>query len=434
MTLTERLSSFALDDCQNDAALRMMRLSLLDWAACGCAAVAEPAAVLTRQMVESDAGTPEASVLGGAWLPARSAALVNGVTSHALDYDDTHFAHIGHPSVAVIPAALAVAERTGASGEAFLQACLAGVEASIRIGVWLGRGHYQIGYHQTGTAGCFGATIAAGRLLGCDAGQLGHAIGLASTRAAGLKSQFGTMGKPYNAGAAAAAGVEVALLAEAGFVSNPDAISGPLGFGETHHGAEHAEAFEGLGQRWLFEQISHKFHACCHGTHAMIEALRSLECSDVAEIVVRTHPRWLSVCDKPNPTTGLEAKFSYRFIAAMVLLGHDTARPDSFSDALVREPVLCALRDKVRVAGDESLPETATHVTVRAAGGKTWTAEHDIADPLAVPLREAKLRKKVEALLSQDAAELIQAVLGGTQVDLAALGTCLRHSLSESGV
>ena len=94
------------------------------------------------------------------------AALVNGATSHALDYDDTHFAHVGHLSVGIYPAALAVAEETGSSASHLIEAFLVGAEAAIRVGVKLGPGHYNRGFHQTATAGAFGATIAAGRLYG----------------------------------------------------------------------------------------------------------------------------------------------------------------------------------------------------------------------------------------------------------------------------
>jgi len=240
MNVTDHIAECALQDCTAPEALHMMRLSIFDWAACGIAGRFEPVSRLVRDMVLAEKGTPDAILFGGGCAPARGAALVNGVTSHALDYDDTHFAHIGHPSVAVVSAALSVAERTKASGDALVRAALVGAEASARIGVWLGREHYQTGFHQTGTAGCFGATIAAARLLGCDHTRMTHAIGLASTRASGLKSQFGTMGKPYNAGAAAAMGVEVALLAQAGFVSNPRGLEGVF-----------LPSYRGAGLVWL---------------------------------------------------------------------------------------------------------------------------------------------------------------------------------------
>lgn len=384
----------------------MMRLSVMDWAACALAGVDEPVSRILRARALAEAGRPDAGMIGGGRVPARAAALVNGATSHALDYDDTHFAHIGHPSVAVVPAALGMAERQGADMAEFLEAALIGVEASIRVGLWLGRGHYQIGFHQTATAGAFGATLAAGRLIGLDAAGFGHALGLASTRAAGLKSQFGTMGKPYNAGLAAHTGVETAELADAGMLSDPGALDGAQGFGPTHGGAKNLAAFGGMGQEFLFETVSHKFHACCHGTHAAIEALRGLLPLEggIKEVVITTHPRWISVCNKPAPQTGLEAKFSYRMTAAMVLAGVDTARPQNFSDNLCADPRMQALAACVEVIPDEGLSETEANVTVKLADGAVHQGHHDLQTVIALRERQARLQAKAASLLGAERA------------------------------
>ena len=407
MDLTENLAEFALAPVAGEAALAMMRLSLLDWAACGIAGRDEPVARILRDMVLAEGGVGEASLIGGGRVPARAAALVNGAASHALDYDDTHFGHIGHPSVAVVPAALAMAQSCNARGEAFLQACLAGAELSIRVGLWLGRAHYQTGFHQTATAGAFGATAAAGRLLGLDAARMRQALGLASTRAAGLKSQFGTMGKPYHAGMAAATGVECARLASAGFVSRPDGLSCAQGFGPTHAGQADAHALDGLGTDWLFETVQHKFHACCHGTHAALEALAVLRPQvapgAAAQITLTVHPRWLSVCDIARPATGLEAKFSYRLTAAMALAGWDTAALDTFTDAACADADLIALRDRVRVASDEAMAETAALVRITLTDGTRLEAAHDLEAPMSMTAREGKLRAKVRSLLGEAA-------------------------------
>ena len=306
-------------------ALTLARLSLCDWMACGLAGIPAPLAGKLRQLAGEEAGRPDASVLGGGQAPARMAALVNGATSHALDYDDTHFAHVGHLSVGVYPAALAVAEECDASAPALIEAFLTGAEAAIRVGQMLGPEHYDQGFHQTATAGAFGATLAAGRLYGLTPGQLRAAIGLCATRASGLKVQFGTMGKPYNAGLAAANGVECAKLARLGMSSADDGLMGPQGFAATH--APKADPAAGMGDGMRFEQNLYKLHACCHGTHAMIEALRALRAgqapglNDIAGLTLRTSPRWLKVCDIKTPRTGLEVKFSYGWLAGMTLRG-----------------------------------------------------------------------------------------------------------------
>lgn len=396
----------ALADPTDDA-LAMMRLSVVDWLACAMAGRAEPVAQLTRAMALDEGGHAQATLFGGGQVPARAAALVNGATSHALDYDDTHFAHIGHPSVAVNSAALAMAQRQGADFDVFLRACLAGCEASIRFGLALGRGHYQVGFHQTGTAGAFGATVAAGLLLRLDDLQMSHALGLVSTRASGLKSQFGTMGKPYNAGIAAANGVEAALLAAQGFISNPEALTGQNGFLPTHH----ADGADAQPDGWLMQQISHKFHACCHGLHATLEAVETLKPVDPQEVTrvkIMTNPRWLTVCNLPDPKTGLEAKFSYRAVVALSLLGFDTAALTTYEDSTLDHPHLAALQSRIEVVGDPAIAETAAVVSIHT--NDVAQARFDLNTPMEFAARSAKIRSKARVLTgSDDAWQAVQA-------------------------
>lgn len=413
--ITAALANFAADlpdTALPQPARAVMGLSIIDWLAVGLAGRDEPVSGAVRSLVVDEGGTPQAHGFGlAAKVPARAAALLNGTVSHALDYDDTHFAHIGHPSVAVVSAALAMAQRVGATGAEFQAAALIGAEASVRVGLWLGRGHYQIGYHQTATAGAFGAGLAAGRLLGLDAGQMAHVLGLLSTRASGLKSQFGTMGKPFNAGIAAANGVEAALLVAAGLRPRAGALDGPQGFGETHHGAADPGALDNLGQHWLFEQVSHKFHACCHGLHATLEALAeapSLDAADVVQIEVCTHPRWLTVCNIPHPADGLEAKFSYAQVVAMQLSGQDTARLDNFTLAQCQNPDITALRQQVMVTGDSDLTESQARVTLRLSSGQTLDLYHDLMQERPFDQRSDRVRSKAVSLLGQDPGTRVQ--------------------------
>jgi 2-methylcitrate dehydratase PrpD len=357
-----------------------------------------------------EGGVAQAHLFGGGRVPARTAALVNGATSHALDYDDTHFAHIGHPSVAVFLAALAMAERVGADGVALQHAALLGIETSIRVGVWLGRDHYQHGFHQTGTAGAFGAAAAAARLFGFDATQVAETFGLVATRASGLKAQFGTMGKPFNAGIAASNGVEAALLVANGMVGNPEGLEAAQGFGPTHSGLADEAALEGLGDRWLMDSISHKFHACCHGLHASLEAVGESGLSstlDVAKIEVTTHPRWMSVCNQQAPSDGLGANFSYRMVMAMTVLGHDTAALTSYSDALCADTDLVALRDRVSVFEDAALTEMQARVVITLDDGSASEVFHDLDTPIALADREDRLKAKAVSLVGAAKADAL---------------------------
>jgi 2-methylcitrate dehydratase PrpD len=391
-------------------ARRLAEFSLFDWMVVARAGADQPVSAIVRDLVEADGGAPVATVIGGGKrLPARAAALANGTISHSLDYDDTHFAHIGHPSVAILPAALAAAEEAGCGAAEVRDAFLLGAEASCRIGMVLGRGHYQRGFHQTATAGAFGATLAAGRIHGLTPVQMRHALSLVSTRASGLKSQFGTMGKPYNAGLAAASGVEAAALAKRGLVSCDDGIGGPQGFVETHSDAPDPDGpwADPPPQRFIFEDIKYKLHACCHGTHAMIEALadarrrRSIAPGAVTRIKVATHPRWLRVCDIKAPRTGLEAKFSYVLLAAMVMQGLDTAAEATYTDALCREPALQALAARVAVTGDATMSDTQCRIDIELADGAHVAGAHDLAAALAEEVLETGLRGKARGLLGE---------------------------------
>ncbi|MEP1443251.1 MAG: MmgE/PrpD family protein [Hyphomicrobiales bacterium] len=417
MTLgvTRKLAKMAAWSDLPETALAVMRLSIFDWVAVARAGVDEDVSRIVRTMALQEEGKAEASIFGNASkVPARVAALVNGTTSHALDYDDTHFAHIGHPSVAVVSAAAAIAERVGASGQAFLEAALLGCEASCRIGVWLGRSHYQAGFHQTATAGTFGATIACARLLGLDEEQTCHALGLAATKASGLKSQFGTMGKPYHAGMAASNGVEVALLALQGFVSRVDGIEAAQGFGDTHVGAKNDTDFE--SRIFLFEDVSHKFHACCHGIHASLEALSDVNAEGqfdvqaIETVTLKVHPRWLTVCNIEKPETGLEAKFSYKIAAAACLSGYDTGALETYSDGLCNNPDLIVLRDRVEVTTDEAIGEAAAEVAVEA-GGQAFLSSHDLTTPMSFDNRRQKIIAKGAALLGAQQADDLDAAI-----------------------
>ena len=384
------------------------RLSLFDWSVVACAGVREPLSRIVRDFVLDEAGRSAATLVGSAVkVPPRAAALANGTISHALDYDDTHFAHIGHLSVAIMPAALAIGESVGASAAAACDAFLIGAEAACRIGMVLGRGHYERGFHQTATAGAFGATIAAGRLLELPPSKMRHALSLVSTRASGLKSQFGTMGKPFNAGIAASNGVEAALLAAHGMISCDDGLGGLQGFIDTHADrALEAEAWaEPLPSRFVFEDNKYKLHACCHGTHAMINALvearvtYGLDPTRVHAIALRTNPRWLRVCDIRQPRTGLEAKFSYGLLAGMALAGLDTAADGSYTESLCADPVLTSFATRVSVEGVPEVSDTAAELVLALDDGRRLALSHDLAATMPIPNLERGLRAKADALL-----------------------------------
>ena len=425
MNIANKLIEFALGEKALPVnAAHILNLSILDWVSVSLSGVSEPVSKIVRECFLEEGGHPEAFVLGSnKKAPSRLAALVNGTISHALDYDDTHFASLGHPSVAVMPAALAISDRVDSDLMAFKRASLIGMEVATRIGIWLGRGHYRKGFHVTATAGTFGATVAASLLLGLNERQFKMALGLAASRAAGIKAQFGTMGKPFHAGTAASNGVEVSLLAYRGFISTEDGFGGPQGFGHTHDTEDNTTVFDTLGSKYIFEGVSHKFHACCHGLHAGMEALielrnkNSVKPKDIEEIEIMVHPQYLNVCNILSPETGLETKFSYRFTAAMVMHGIDTARLESFSDISCRDFALTETCNKVLVRTDSSLSETSAKVSLVTKSGESLTNDYDLADLTNPEMREAKVLAKSNSLLGKNRTKEIWRYIATEQVN-----------------
>tara|TARA_R110002051_G_scaffold57104_2_gene105795 strand:+ start:19514 stop:20731 length:1218 start_codon:yes stop_codon:yes gene_type:complete len=380
-----------------DGPVDLIRLCLFDWAVCAIAGREEPVAqILSHQSDVSFGNT----------------ALVYGTMGHALDYDDTHFDHIGHTSAVVMPAVLAAAQMAGICDlDHVVKAALLGAEAAVRVGLWLGRDHYQVGFHQTATSGAIGAAVGCAHLLNLSEPQTRHAIGLAATGASGLRGQFGSMGKPLNAGLAARCAVESAVWAQAGMTSDPQGVAQ---FGATHHGQANDSAWD-VAEPWKIARINHKFHACCHGLHAMLEALQTVK-GDVVAVVVQTHPRWMSVCNKPAPDTGLGVKFSYAMTAAMALSGVSTAAIIGFSDQTAKDPALVTLRDKVTVHASDQLTEMQARVAIDYADGRSETVFHDLQIPLPMAEREIRLEKKARAVVGADRSGALWAAVQGDDV------------------
>lgn len=362
--------------------------ALLDFIGVALAGTDEPLTRILRQQIEEEGGRAQARLLGTeAKASVRQAALINGAAGHAHDYDDVHDAMLGHPTVPVAPAVLALGEHLGRSGADVLAAFCAGVETECILGRYAGPSHYARGWHATATLGTFGAAAASANLLGLDAEQTAAALGIAGTQAAGLKSQFGTMCKPLHAGHAAATGVEAALLAGRGFSSRLDLLETHQGFMATQSDEPSLDRFySALATPEFVPDICFKYHAACYLTHSAIEATLELERTHklrpnrVEAIQVWVNPGHFDVCNIAAPATGLEAKFSLRFTIALALAREDTASIALFTDALTKRRDLVAVRDKVQVlAHDKPRPET--RVRIRTTDGQSFETEANVAIP-----------------------------------------------------
>jgi len=419
-------------------ARELVRQCVLDYLGVAVAGASDGLVRLLLDEMNEAGGAPTASVIGHELrLPALSAALVNGAAAHALDYDDVNMAMPGHPSVAILPALLALAELRRSSGHAVATAFVAGYETTCRIGAALQPGHYNLGFHSTGTIGSFGAAAACARLLGLDAETTAIALGIAGTQAAGLKSQFGTMCKPFHAGKAAQCGLLAARLAARGFSSRTDIVECVQGFALTH-GPDFAPAAalaEPEGGLHLFANLF-KYHAACYLTHAPIECARRLredhrlEPDAIAGITLRLDASCERVCNIPAPSDGLQSKFSLRQTVAMALAGVDTASLGAYSAENARDPRLVGLRERVVLDWQDSWPQTLSELELELTDGRRPMARHDAGIPagdIADQGRRlaAKFDSLVEPVLGPSRTRELRETIAGLD-SLADIGTLAR--------
>jgi 2-methylcitrate dehydratase PrpD len=394
----------------------LARQCVLDYYGVALAGADDPLATILLAELEEAGGAAQASVIGHtARLPALSAALVNGAIGHALDYDDVNLAMPGHPSVAILPGLLALAEQRRSSGREVIAAFVAGYETACRIGSALRPGHYDQGFHATGTVGCLGAAAACARLIGLDAEATARALGIAGTQAAGLKSQFGTMCKPFHAGKASQSGLLAARLAARGFSSRPDLIECEQGFASTHGPDFRPEAAlaDPPNGFHIFANLF-KYHAACYLTHGPIECARAIrerhgvKADEVARMSLSLDRSCDRVCNIPAPTDGLEAKFSLRQTVAMALSGVDTASLAAYSAATATDPALVRLREKLVLDFHYNWPQAAAELEVALTDGRVLKAKHDAGIPSAnIAVQGERLAAKFDALAER--------VLGGAR-------------------
>jgi 2-methylcitrate dehydratase PrpD len=410
--LTRALAERAIALRYDELSARVRELTgqcILDYLGVAIAGSQDPLVrILLDEMAEAG-GSPQSSIIGhSVRLPVVSAALVNGSAAHALDYDDVNMAMPGHPSVPILPGLLALAELKESSGTEVITAFVAGYETACRIGAALQPGHYNLGFHSTGTVGCFGAAAACARLLGLDAEATAMALGIAGTQAAGLKSQFGTMCKPFHAGKAAQNGLLAARLAQRGFSSRIDIVECVQGFALTHgpdFAPKAALAMPEAGFHLLANLF--KYHAACYFTHAPIECARRLRVEHrltpdmIAAITLRLDGSCDRVCNIPVPVDGLQSKFSLRQTVAMALAGIDTASLDVYSAENTCDAALVGLRERVRFDWQHNWPQTLCELELELFDGRRLSTRHDAGIPAAdIAEQGARLAAKFDVLVA----------------------------------
>ncbi len=387
-----------------------------NWLACAVGAVnhsAPAAAVRAAKVLQS---APQSSVLGThEKLDMASAAMVNGISSHTFDFDDTHLKTIIHPAGPVASAVLAMAEHTGASGRSVIDALVLGIDVSCRVGNMMYPDHYDRGWHITGSTGTLGAAAACARLAGLNVQQTRMALGIAASQPVGMREQFGTMTKPFHPGAAARAGLMSALLAQQGFTASNTAIEAPRGMAQTISTKnDWSEITDGLGQRFEISFNSYKPFACGIVIHPAIDGCIRLAkahgfaAAEVASVQLLVHSLVLELTGKKTPQDGLEAKFSvFHSCAAGILRGQ--AGEDEYHDDFVRSAEVIALRNKVTAVVTDDIGEAQVDVTVTLHSGAKHhvLVEHAIGsihNPLTDAMLDAKCMSLMEPVLGAERA------------------------------
>lgn len=422
----------AYDDVPQ-AVRELAKRHLLDCFGVGLAGTTSKAAAVLAGFLDDEGGNPVASVFGRRQRTSpRQAAFANGVLGHAHDFDGTSWPMIGHPTITVLPAVLALGERARASGQDTLLAFVLGVEVACQLGASLNPSLYEAGWHATGVLGTLGAAAGAAKVLGLDVQRTANALGLAASSASGLRENFGSMAKPFHAGHAAEAGALAADLAGRGFGAQPAVLDSPRGFCHAFAGVEGVagDLAPRLGNPYsiLSPGINIKPYASCAGSHPALDALLSLvrehdvKPEEVEAVAVGVGPVQPMMLIYPEPQTGLQGKFSMPYLMA-VALRERAAGLAQFSDERVRDPATRDLMRRVRMYRHPDLDAyDAVHsvpaaVTLRLRDGRELVRRVDTARGYPEnPLSDEELLAKFKecaglALPRRRAEDLAEAVL-----------------------
>ncbi len=333
------------------------------------------------------------------------AALINGISSHVLDFDDTHLKTIIHPAGPVASALTAWAEVHPVSGAEFMNALVIGCELECRIGNSVFPEHYAKGWHITGTTGVFGAAAAIGRLLKLDEQRMTWAIGIAASQPVGLKVQFGSDTKSFHPGRAAQNGMVSALLAQQDFTASDVAMEGFDGWGQamsTRH--DWSQITENLGTHYEIALNTYKPFACGIVSHPAIDAaiqLRDADAikpGDIRSIALKVHPLVLNLMGKTDPRSGLEGKFSITHAVAVAMVT-GKAGEKAFTDAAVADPTVVEVRKTITAVIDPAIKSDQVDMTVTLNDGKVLHKfiQHAVGSQ-DNPMTDAQLDGKVTDL------------------------------------
>ncbi len=427
MNATETIARYVTSQEYADlpqGAVEIVKSALLDFLGVCFSGVMMPEGMII-DYVQGMGGPPEAVVIGGGYrAPANMAALANGMLAAAPDSSDTSLTwNVGHPTEVLMPALLALGDRSSRSGKDLITSYIIGFEVGSRIGTSLNR-HYTMGWHTTATVGAFAAAAASSRILDLGLDQVRNALGMAGSMAFGLKLNLGTGARSLHTGRAAQSGIMAAELARAGLTANTSILEGPTGYVNIMGGSEPLldQAVAGLGRSLDIlgpGGLSFKLHACCYMAAWCVDAMlyladkHKIRINDIDHITCRIPRPLAQTLNCHRPQIGGDGMYSMEYCMAAAILDHRLGLAQ-FTDEKVLRPEAQALFDRVELAFPEEtvnmgLSEAfrqASSVTVRLQSGKELTHEvrypkGDIRNPITDVDAQDKFREFSARLLSR---------------------------------
>ena len=378
------------------------------------------AVTLAIRALSPFSGERTASVIGRVErLDPLHASLMNGISSHVEDYDDTTPKNYSHTSSPVGSALFAYASANRVHGRDFVEAFILGFEAASRVGNVVYPAHYDVGWHMTGTIGVFGAAAAIGKLIGLNEQQMVWALGLAATQSAGLREMFGSMGKAFHPGRSAQNGYAAALLAQAGFTSGERGIEGPRGFAHVMAATARSVEDRDAARRRLRPSREYLQAVPLRDRQPSDDRRRHPDSrrntgripASIVAVRLRVAPLVLDLCNQQNITKGLQGKFSvYHGAAVGLVRGKGGLR--EYTDEAVNDPAIKRVRELTTATGDPSITEDQAHVEVELSDGRRLSkfVEQSLGNihrPLSDRQLEEKFRDQAVLVLPADEVESI---------------------------
>jgi 2-methylcitrate dehydratase PrpD len=376
--------------------------ALLNFVGCAVGGSGEPAVETAIRALSPYSGHPSARLLARKErFDPLHAALINGISGHVYEYDDTTPMNYIHPTPPVASALFAHASARPVSGRDFLHAFVMGFEAESRVGNAVYPSHYSAGWHITATAGVFGAAGATGKLLGLSTQQMIWAMGLAATQAAGLREMFGSMAKSFHAGRAAQNGYASAVLAKGDFTAGEQAIEGPRGFAAVQAAQyDLSKITAGLGEDFQIRYNTYKPYPCGIVVHPTIDGCIELyrryrpAPESINAVRVRVAPLVLDLCNKRDIRQGLDSKYSIYHSAAVGLVRGKAGLQEYTNDA-ADDPMIRRVRERVTAIADASITEDQSGIEVKLENGETISHFVELSlGNLRRPLTDRQLEDK----------------------------------------